>query len=147
MYDILSSHKVCNMRTLASQDAGSTNNLVINLQEAVTAALGQYERTSRGLLIIGVTSVAAGGLLDIVVQDSLEEGSGYDTDFATIEQIDSVGYYVVDLKNIQRYMYLRSTVSNAAVVWGAIFIGFDAERRPVQQSDTTELDVTYGTGR
>jgi hypothetical protein len=146
MYNVLDNHKISNMRTVAQQTPGAASQTTIDLQEAVTAHLGLRERTSKGLIIIAVTAVAAGATLDIIVRDSLDN-STFDADFATLDQIDATGLYVAVVDGIQRYAYLRSTVATDNITWGAVFVGFDAERRPVQQSDTTELDVTYGTGR
>lgn len=145
-FDILSNHKICNMRTVADQTTGTANQTAVDLQEEVTTFLNQRERTSRGLLIIAVTSVGAGGTLDLIVMDS-NDNITYDTDFATLTQIDAVGLYVADIKDTQRYLMLRATAGTDTVAWGAVFIGFDAQRRPVQQSDATELTVTKGSGR
>lgn len=146
MYDITSNHKICNMRTHADQTASSADQLTIDLQEAVTGHLGLRERTSRGLLIILVTSVGTGGTLDIVIKDS-PDNSTFDADFCTIDQIDATGIYICDVQGINRYAKLYTTAATDTVTWSAILVGFDPERCPVQQSDTTEIGTTYGSGR
>lgn len=143
--DILANNKFGDLRVHASQDVGAANQLEIDLME-LSDSPGIRERTSKGLILIEVTAVAEGGTLDLIVKDS-PDGTTYDADFATLPQIDSTGLYAAVVDGINRYFYLAATVGTAAISWGAKFIGFEAQRRPVKQSDITELAVTYGSGR
>lgn len=143
MFDVLSNHKIMYCRAHASQEVGAADQLEIDLQEA---ANGLYERSNTVLLLIEVTNVNSTGTLDIVVEDADIDGT-YDADYATIDQITAAGLYYAVLKNIRNSFKLAATVASAAVVWGAIGVGFDATRAPVVQTDGTELDVTYSTGR
>lgn len=142
--DILANHKIADLRVSASQDIGTANQLDIDLME-LSDSPGLYERTSKGLVLVEVTDVS-GGTLDLIMSDSPDDVT-YDADFATIEQIDATGLYAFVVDGINRHFRLAATVATHAVVWGAKFIGFEAERRPVKQSDVTELTVTYGSGR
>lgn len=144
MFDIMSNHKIVYVRAHASQGISTVVSAVVDLM--AEAEHGLHERNTGGLLLIEVTDVNSTGTLDIVVQDS-PDGVTYDADFATIEQITAAGLYAVVLKGMNRYVRFSSVVASAAVVWGAIGVSFDAERRPVKQASATELEVTYGTGR
>jgi hypothetical protein len=143
--DILANHKICSLRVPASQGISAAAQLKIDLMEASDVP-GIYERTSKGLILIEVSSLGAGAKLNLLVKDSPDDVT-YDDDFVTIEEIDATGLYAIPVDGINRYFYLYSTVTVDAVVWGAAFIGFEAQRRPVKQSDATELTVTYGDGR
>ena len=148
MYDIFSNNKISNLRTVASQDAGAANqpdNDGVDLQEI--GDKGNYERTTRGALLIEVTSVGNAGTLDVIVQDYDLQNETWDTDFCTLDQIDAAGLYRFDLKYVKQKIRLNATVGGNAVVWGAKFIGFDATRRPVKQSDSTLLTGTYASDR
>lgn len=145
MYDIFSNHKISNLRSYASQEVGNADQTVIDLQE-VSDSPGLRERTTKGLIIVDVVSVGTGGTLDLVVKDSMDNVT-YDVDFATIDQIDAAGFYAFEIDGINRYFFLDATVGTDAVAWSAVFIGFDAQRRPVKQSDITELTVTYASDR
>lgn len=143
--DILSNHKVMSLRVAANQTAGSADQLVVNLQEQDTDT-GLYERTTDVLVVIEVTNVNTTGDLTVVAKDS-NDGTTYDADFATLANIDEAGLYVAHLKGVRNYLKLYTTVADATVAWGAIGIGFNAVRKPVVQTDATEVTVTYGTGR
>lgn len=142
---ILENHKIADLRVSASQSIGAADQLEIDLME-LSDSPGLYERTSKGLVLVEVTVVGAGATLDLVMKDSPDDVT-YDADFASMTQIDATGLYAFVVDGINRYFKLRSTVATDAITWGAKFIGFEAERRPVKQSDITELTVTYGTGR
>ena len=148
MYDILSNHKICNIRSLASQDAGVANqpdNDGVDLQEI--GDKGLYERNTRGLLLIEVTGVGNAGTLDIIVQDFDHQNEVWDADFLTLEQIDAAGLYHYDLKYFNKKIRLNATVGGNAVSWGAKLVTFDATRRPVKQSDSTLLTGTLASDR
>ena len=143
--DILANHKVCDLRVHASQEVGAADQLTIDLME-LSDSPGLYERTAKGLLIIEVSALEAGGTLDIILEDS-PDGTTYDADFATLDQIDATGLYVAVVDGINRYFNLAATVGTAAVTWGAKFVGFEATRAPVKQTDATELTTTYASDR
>jgi len=145
MYDIFSNHKIAVLRALALQSIGAADQTIVDLQE-VSDLPGLRERTTRGLLLIDVTSVDNGGLLDLVLKDS-PDGVTYDTDFITIPQIDAAGLYAIDVDGINRNFTLASTITVDGVTWGAVFIGFDAQRRPVKQTDITVLTPVYAANR
>lgn len=144
MYDILSNHKVVNVKTHATQSVGTAATSAKDLMEV--AENGLRERSSRGLLVVFVTDVNTTGDIILTVQDSNDD-STYDTDFITLTKIEAAGVYIADLKGIRRYFKISSVCADANVDWGAVLITFDAERKPVKQSDTTELTATYGSGR
>lgn len=145
MFDIFSNHKIADLRVHASQSIGNEDQLVIDLQE-LSDVPGIRERTTKGLILVEVTLVDNGGTLDLVGKDSID-GVTYDADFVTIPQIDAVGLYAFEVDGIQRYFFLDSTVATDAVEWGAKFIGFDAQRRPVKQTDSTRLTPVYASDR
>lgn len=97
------------------------------------------------VLIADVGSVGGGGTLDIIVQDSPDQ-STWDVDFLTIAQIDAAGLYCCQVFDPERYIRLNVTVGTNAVVWSALFMTFENQRRPVTQQ-ATFLTPTYGTGR
>lgn len=140
MYDILSNHKVVNIKTHATQTTGTATTTAKDLM--AVADKGLRERNTRGLLIIFVTAVNTTGDITITVQTS-KDNSTWDTDFAALTNIAAAGVYVADIKYLSRYIKLSSVCADANVDWGALFITFDAERRPVKQADTTELTVDY----
>jgi hypothetical protein len=140
MYDILSNHKVVNIKALASQSPGTAATTAKDLM--AVADKGLRERNNRGLLLVEVTDVNTTGDITITVQTS-KDNSTWDTDFATLTKIESAGLYMADLKYLNRYVKLSSVCADAAVVWGAKLITFDALRRPVKQADATELTVDY----
>ena len=144
MYDILSNHKVVNVKTHATQTTGTAVTTAKDLMEV--AENGLRERSSRGLLVVFVTAVNTTGDITLTVQDSNDDVT-YDADFVTLTKIEAAGVYIADLKGIRRYFKISSVCADANVDWGAILITFDAERKPVKQSDTTELTVTYGSSR
>lgn len=140
MYDIVSNHKLVNVKALAQQEIGTAATSAKDLME--DALNGIKERNNRGLLIIEVTNVNSTGDITLTVQTS-PDNSVWDVDFATITNITAAGLYYADLKYLNRYVRLSSVCADAAVIWGAKLITFDALRRPVKQSDGTEVTVTY----
>lgn len=140
MYDILSNHKVEILRSVAIENAGAAANSPATEIDLFTGGLA-----NRALLIIDVTTVASGGTLDIVVQDSSDDTT-YDADFMTIPQITEAGLYLVVVDDPNRYLRLLHDVDTAAVTWGAYLVTFEEQRRPVTQSGTT-LTPVYGTDR
>lgn len=145
MFDIFSNHKIAILRALALQNIGNEDQLVVDLQELSDVA-GIRERTTKGLILVDVTSVDNGGTLDLVGKDSMDNIT-FDADFVTIPQIDAAGLYAFVVDGIQRYFFLDSTDGTDGVTWGAVFIGFDAQRRPVKQSDITQLTPVYAADR
>lgn len=97
------------------------------------------------LLLADVGSVGGGGTLDLIVQDS-DDRSTWDVDFLTIPQIDAAGLFLVEIFDPMRYIRLNVTVGTNAVVWSALYMTFENQRRPVTQVGTA-LTPTYGTGR
>jgi hypothetical protein len=144
MFDILSNHKVVNVKTHATQTTGTAATTAKDLQ--AIAENGLRERNTHGLLVIFVTNVNSTGDITITIQDSLDNSS-FDDDFAVLTNIAAAGVYVADIKGMKRYVKLSSVCADANVDWGAIMITFDAERRPVKQADSTTLTVTYATDR
>ena len=140
MYDILSNHKVEILRSVAIENAGAAANSPATEIDLFTGGLA-----NRALLIIDVTTVASGGTLDIVVQDSSDDTT-YDADFMTIPQITEAGLYLVVIDDPNRYLRFAATVADANVTWSAVLVTFEEQRRPVTQAGTT-LAVTYGTDR
>ena len=140
MYDILSNHKVVNIKALASQSPGTAVTTAKDLM--AVADIGIRERNTRGLLLIEVTDVNTTGDITITIETS-KDNSTWDADFATLTNIAAAGLYMVDVKYLSRYVKLSSVCADAAVVWGAKLITFDAERRPVKQADATEITITY----
>jgi len=139
MFDILSNHKAIRVRSGAAQSAGA---------ETVPASaidLFSGGLANRGLLVIDVSAVASGGKLDIVATDSPDNDT-YDADFATIAQITAAGLYLAVIDDPERYLKFVATVTTNDVTWGAYFITFEEQRRPVTQPGTVKA-VTYGTGR
>jgi hypothetical protein len=140
MYDILSNHKVVNIKTHATQSTGTAATTAKDLM--AVADKGLRERNTRGLLILFVTNVNSTGDLTITVQTS-KDNVTWDDDFATLTNIAAAGVYVADLQYLSRYVRLSSVDADANVDWGAVMVTFDAERRPVKQADSTTLTVTY----
>lgn len=149
MYDIFSNNKICKVRDYAEQSVGAAyqpSETGIDLQEI--AENGLCERTTRGLLLVEVGAVGAGGTLTLVFQDLAERTETvWDADFCTLEAISTTGDYSFDVDGIKNKFRLLATVGVAAISWGAQFIGFNAQRRPVKQTDFEELTGTYATGR
>jgi hypothetical protein len=140
MYDILSNHKVVNIKALAQQEIGTAATTAKDLM--AVADNGLRERNNRGLLLVEVTNVNTTGDITITVQVS-PDNSTWDNDFAVLTGITAAGLYMADLKYLPRYVRLSSACADAAVIWGAKLITFDALRRPVKQADATELTVDY----
>jgi len=140
MYDILSNHRIARLRSVADETAGAAANSPATEIDLFTGGLA-----NRALILIDVTTVASGGTLDIVVQDSSDD-STYDTDFLTIPQITAAGLYLVVVDDPNRYLRLLHDVDTNTVTWGAYLITFEEQRRPVTQAGTV-LTGTYGTGR
>lgn len=97
------------------------------------------------MLILDVGSVGGGGTLDIIVQDSADQTT-WDADFLTLDQIDAAGLYLCHVYDPNQYVRLNVTVGTNAVVWSALFMTYENQRRPVTQTATV-LTPTYGTGR
>lgn len=140
MYDILSNHKVVDLKALATQTQGTAATTAKDLMEL--ADKGLRERNNRGLLMIEVTDVNTTGDITITIQTS-KDNVTWDTDFAVLTKIEAAGLYISDLKYLNRYIKLSSVCADASVVWGAKLITFDALRRPVKQSDATTLTPDY----
>jgi hypothetical protein len=140
MYDILSNHKVVNVKTHATQTVGTAATSAKDLM--AVADKGLRERNTRGLLLIFVTAVNTTGDITITIQTS-KDNSTWDNDFAVLTNIAAIGVYIADVKYLSRYVRLSSVCADANVDWGALFVTFDAERRPVKQADATALTVDY----
>lgn len=140
MYDILSNHKVVDLKALATQTAGTAATTAKDLM--AVADKGLRERNNRGLLLIEVTDVNTTGDITITIQTS-PDNTTWDTDFAVLTKIESAGLYIADVKYLNRYVKLSSVCADASVVWGAKLITFDALRRPVKQADATTLTPDY----
>lgn len=140
MYDIVSNHKVINIKTHATQTTGTAATTAKDLM--AVADKGLRERNTRMLLIVFVTEVNTTGDITITIQTS-KDNSTWDTDFAVLTKIEAAGVYIADVKYLSRYVKLSSVCADANVDWGAVAVTFDAEKRPVKQADTTELTVDY----
>jgi len=140
MKDILSNHRVEILRSVAIENAGAAANSPATEIDLFTNGLA-----NRALLIIDVTTVAEGGTLDIVVQDSSDDTT-YDADFITLPQITETGLYLAVVDDPNRYLRLLHDVDTAAVTWGAYLVTFEEQRGPVTQTGTV-LTGTYGSGR
>ena len=145
MFDVKSNMKIAKLKALAEQDAGAANQLEINLAEE--GDKGHYERMTDGLIIVDVTVVGTNGTLDIIVQDYGRDDKTWDADFCVVAQITATGVYAIPIKGIREKVRLRSTVGTAAITWGAMFIGLNAQRRPVKQSGASFPTLTYATNR
>jgi hypothetical protein len=143
MFDVPSNNKICYLRAHTTQTAGSANQLELDLQEVNDQGLN--ERTT-DLLVIVEVSDANGGTLSLIAQDS-QDGTTWDADFATTEDVDADGLAFFVIRGIRQYFRLRTTVASATMTWGAVGIGLNAQRRPVKQTDGTELTVTYASDR
>jgi hypothetical protein len=143
---IAKNHKICNLRTHADQTQGSADQLVVNLQEEISTT-GNYERSTDMLVIVEVTTVNSTGTLLIVAKDAVPGPGTYDADFGTLASITAAGVYYFVLQGIRGVLKLYTTVANATVAWGAKGVTFDAQKRPVVQTDATVKVLTYGTGR
>lgn len=143
---LIKNHKICNLRTHASQSIGSADQLVVNLQAEISTT-GNYERSTDMLLLIEVSSVGSSGTLLIVGKDAVPGPGSYDADFVTLASITAAGDYYAVVQGIRGVFKLYTTVGTDAVVWGAKGVTFDAQKRPVVQADATAKVVTYGTGR
>ena len=142
MYDILNNFKFGYFQQAVSDAAAAAANAPdddgINLWVA-------NQLPNRVLLILDVGDVGSGGTLDIIVQDSIDQ-STWDEDFLTLDQIDEAGLYLCEVFDPNRYVRLNVTVGTDAVVWSALYMTYENQRRPVTQVGTT-LTPTYGTGR
>jgi hypothetical protein len=102
-------------------------------------------RPDKVALLISVSDVGTGGVLDLIVQDSVDQ-STWDADFATIEQIDTAGVYMVIIKNPKRYIRVNEDATTDAVVFGVMILTTDEKRRKVAD-DANMLTVTYAANR
>ena len=167
MYDIFSNSKIGYLRAHADQVVGTVVNSIVNFNEknsgsatttvnsdgSITYSVpaNNTERTTRALILIEVTNVNATGTLDITVEDMLYNPSAadneWDADFCVIPQIIKAGLYAIDLKGFGEQLKLSSKATVETITWGAIAIGFEAEKRPVVQSNVTILTPVYATDR
>ena len=149
MFDIIHNHKISNFRTHAAQTPGAAyqpDASGVNLQEEDTAH-GLYERNVRGLLLIDVVNVNTTGTLTIIVQDKNDNDNAW-AELGTLAAISEAGLYYVDLKYFKKNVRLAATVGGGAnVEWNAKMVTFDALKRPVVQSDSEAVTITYATGR
>lgn len=146
MYQIVKNNKICNLRSHAAQTPGAADQLVVELQQEI-GTTGHYERSTDMLVLVEVTNVNTTGTLTIVGQDAVPGSSSYDADFASIPVINAAGLYYFVVQGIRGRFKLNATVASANVEWNAKGITFDAQKRPVVQTDGTSKTVTYGTGR
>lgn len=142
MFDVLSNHKIINFRNYAEQsvsDADQPDEYGVDTQEETAAGL--FELNTRFFLIIEAATGNA-GTLDIVVEHKNDNDRDFST-LCTLDQIDESGNYVAVVDGIKKTVRLAASVGTNAVSWNAKAVCFDARRRPVVQSDVTEVDVTY----
>ena len=142
MFDIMNNYKFGYFQQAVSDSSGAAANAPDNDGVDLWTA---NQLPNRVLLIADVGSVGTGGTLDIIVQDSSDK-STWDVDFLTVAQIDEAGLYLVEIFDPMRYLRLNVTVGTDAVVWSALYMTFENQRRPVTQIGTVPT-VTYGTGR
>ena len=167
MYDIFSNNKIGYLKATASQAAGTALTNVVNFNEKNTGSPAitvdsdgalnysvppnNYERTSRALILIEVSNIGAAGTLTLTFQDMLynpkSASNEWDTDFAVLSPIIADGLYAIDLKGFGEQLRISAIVGVNAVTWSAFAIGFEAERRPVVQSNVTVLTPTLATDR
>ena len=142
MFDILNNHRIEIMLSVQQKSAGDA----VNYPSDNGFDLWENNQLpNRALIIVDVQTVATGGSLILIVQDSTDQ-STWDEDYITCETIDEAGLYFIDVNDPYRYIRLNGDVDDAAVTWGAYLITFEDQRRPVTQSGST-LTLTYGTGR
>lgn len=144
MYDPLKNHRLGAFLSVQSIAIGADNYPVAMVDDGWDL-WANNQLPNRMIIAIDVQSVGTNGTLDIIVQDS-EDLVTWDVDFITAAQITVAGYYTIDVNDMHRYIRLNGTVATDAVVWGAYFITFEDQRRPVTQAFTA-LTLTYGTGR
>lgn len=142
MFDILANYKFGYFQQAVSDIAGAAANAPNDNGIDLWTA---NQLPNRLLLIADVGSVGTGGTLDLVVQDSPDR-STWDVDFLTLTQIDTAGLYLCEIFDPERYIRLNATVATDAVVWSALYMTFENQRRPVTQQGTV-ITPTYGTGR
>lgn len=142
MYDILNNYKFGYFQ----QAVSDANGVAANAPDDDGVDLWTANQLpNRVLLIADVGSVGNGGTLDIIIQDSTDKDT-WDEDFLTLDQIDEAGLYLCEIFDPNRYIRLNVTVGTNAVVWSALYMTFENQRRPVTQIGTI-LTPTYGTGR
>ena len=142
MYDILNNYTFGYFQQAISDDSGVAANAPNDNGIDLWA---DTQLPNRVLLVADVGSVGGGGTLDLIIQDSPDR-SIWDVDFLTIAQITAAGLYLIEIFDPERYIRLNVTVGTNAVVWSALYMTFENQRRPVTQIGTT-LIPTYGTGR
>jgi hypothetical protein len=98
------------------------------------------------VLLIQVTSVGSGGLLDLIVQDS-EDRSTWDADFVTLPQISATGVYIAVINNPKQYVRVNANSTTDAVAFSILGLTYDEKRRPVTQPTGAVLTVTYAANR
>ena len=102
-------------------------------------------RPDKVALLIQVTSVGSGGVLDLIVQDSVD-GSTWDADFAIIEQISETGVYLVVINCPKQHLRVNYNTTTNAVAFGIMLLTVDERTRPVTQA-MDALAVTYADNR
>ena len=142
MYDFVNNYKIGYFQQAVSDAAGAAANAP---DDDGIDLWADNQLPNSIILIADVGSVGTGGTLDIIVQDSADQ-STWDADFITFDQIDGAGLYYFQIFDPMRYIRLNVTVGTDAVVWSALYLTFENQRRPVTQQGTL-LTATYGTGR
>jgi hypothetical protein len=142
MYDFLSNYAVGYFQQAVSDAAGAAANAP---DDDGVDLWSDNQLPNRLILIADVGSVGTDGTLDLIVQDSPDQTT-WDADFLTIPQITEAGLYLVEVFDPERYIRLNVNVTTDAVVWSALYLTFENQRRPVTQIGTA-LTPTYGTGR
>lgn len=145
MYDMIHNHRLGCFLSVQSIGNGSDNYPTIAVNDGIDQ--WAYSMLPNSMLIAVDVQDVTGGTLNLIVQDS-DDLDTWDTDFITVEQITAIGFYSIEVYDFKRYIRLNATVATHAVIWGAYYITFENQRRPVTQTGlTTDLTLTYGTGR
>jgi len=141
MYDIIKNHRIENIRYGASQEIGTAN-------QPDDDGFDLWENNqlpNQVLIMVFISSVGTDGTLDLIVQDSIDQ-STWDEDFITVAQMTAAGTFLIEVNDPNRYIRVNATAAVDAVIWGASFMTFQDQRRPVTQSGTLST-LTYGTLR
>lgn len=143
MYDILKNQRfeiVTSSTTVTAVDAAA------NLPDDDGFDLWENNQLpNRALIVVDVTSVGTGGVLDLIVQDSVDQTT-WDADFITVGQISATGLYLIEVNDPKRYLRLNVDSTTDDVVAAAYLVTHEDQRKPVTQSGTV-ASLTYGTGR
>jgi hypothetical protein len=142
MYDFVNNYKIGYFQQAVSDAAAAAANAP---DDDGIDLWADNQLPNSFILIADVGSVGSGGTLDIIVQDSPDQ-STWDADFITFDQIDEAGLYYYMVPDPMRYVRLNVTVGTDAVLWSALYLTFENQRRPVTQQGTA-LTATFGTGR